>query len=67
MKHRSVRHYGYEFKYSTNNVSPDEPLPEGVPNICKELCDRLIADGYMEEQPDQLTVNKYEPGQGEFL
>lgn len=65
MKNRQVRHYGYEFKYTTNNVDPEEPLDDSIPELCKQLCDRLIADGHMIEQPDQLTVNRYEPGQGE--
>ncbi|KAF6021374.1 ALKBH8 [Bugula neritina] len=64
MKNRQVRHYGYEFKYTTNNVDPEEPLDDSIPELCKQLCDRLIADGHMIEQPDQLTVNRYEPGQG---
>lgn len=66
MKNRSVKHYGYEFKYSTNNVDPEQPLKDAIPDVCNELCDRLITDGHMTEQPDQLTVNKYEPGQGKY-
>ena len=64
LKHRSVKHFGYEFKYTTNNVSPDEPLEEGIPSVCGQLLERLKADGLIEEDPDQLTVNKYKPGQG---
>lgn len=64
MKHRSVKHFGYEFKYTTNNVSQDEPLNEGIPSECGQLLERLISDRYVEEMPDQLTVNKYDPGQG---
>ncbi|XP_067944033.1 alkylated DNA repair protein alkB homolog 8-like [Watersipora subatra] len=64
MKHRSVKHYGYEFKYSTNNVDPNDPLANQIPDECKQLTDRLIKDGYLTDPPDQLTVNKYEPGQG---
>lgn len=64
MKHRSVKHFGYEFRYSDNNVDPDCPLEEGIPHQCDDLIQRLIADGYLTERPDQLTVNKYQPGQG---
>ncbi|KAG5882107.1 hypothetical protein JTB14_016870 [Gonioctena quinquepunctata] len=31
MKHRQVKHYGYEFRYDINNVNKDKPLEEGIP------------------------------------
>lgn len=66
LKHRSVKHFGYEFKYTNNNVDPECPLDEKIPSECDELIDKLIQLGYLTERPDQLTVNKYEPGQGNF-
>lgn len=66
MKHRSVRHFGYEFKYTTNNVDPDSPLQGGIPLEYDAFIMKLVHDGYLPatRRPDQLTVNKYEPGQG---
>lgn len=29
LKHRRVKHYGYEFRYDNNNVDKDKPLPHG--------------------------------------
>lgn len=30
MKHRRVKHYGFEFRYDNNNVDKDKPLPAGM-------------------------------------
>jgi len=59
-----VKHYGYEFKYSINNVDPDEPLEAGIPADFCPLLARLREDGVIGHTPDQLTVNQYQPGQG---
>ena len=64
LKHRQVKHYGYEFLYGTNNVNLDHPLKCGIPSECDNIIDQLISDGHVNTKPDQLTVNKYEPGQG---
>ncbi|KAB0798894.1 hypothetical protein PPYR_06774 [Photinus pyralis] len=65
LKHRQVMHYGYEFRYDNNNVDKDKPLPGGVPEKCDFLWARLKERGYSDHfQPDQLTINKYQPGQG---
>lgn len=29
LKHRRVKHFGYEFRYDNNNVDKDKPLPGG--------------------------------------
>ena len=64
LKHRRVKHYGYEFKYDINNVDPDNPLPDGIPDVYKSLLDKLLDSGVVKHYPDQLTVNQYQPGQG---
>ena len=64
LKHRRVKHYGYEFLYDTNNVDLDCPLNCGIPAVCDSLIDQLISDGHLTAKPDQLTVNSYQPGQG---
>lgn len=66
MKHRQVKHFGYEFRYDNNNVDKDSPLQEAIPEQCNFLWPRLKErlpniDGF---QPDQLTVNCYKPSQG---
>ncbi|XP_074651671.1 tRNA (carboxymethyluridine(34)-5-O)-methyltransferase alkbh8-like [Tubulanus polymorphus] len=64
MKHRRVKHFGYEFIYGKNNIDKDHPLPDGIPSECDELIDRLLALGCIKNRPNQLTINQYTPGQG---
>ena len=64
LRHRYVKHYGYEFLYATSNVDPDCPLPRGLPAICRPLLKRMKEGGLVAEEPDQLTVNHYQPGAG---
>lgn len=67
LKHRQVKHFGYEFLYTTNNVDVNKPLQKKVPEQCDLLWRRLRErqmDCIPNTPPDQLTVNKYAPGQG---
>ncbi|XP_009584703.1 PREDICTED: alkylated DNA repair protein alkB homolog 8, partial [Fulmarus glacialis] len=64
LKHRRVKHFGYEFCYDNNNVDKDKPLPGGIPEICDLFLEKCLKQGYIKHKPDQLTVNQYEPGQG---
>ncbi|XP_052003424.1 alkylated DNA repair protein alkB homolog 8-like isoform X1 [Xyrauchen texanus] len=64
LKHRRVKHYGYEFRYDNNNVDKDKPLPGGLPVECDALLQKCLADGLISVLPDQLTVNQYQSGQG---
>ncbi|XP_063300987.1 alkylated DNA repair protein alkB homolog 8 isoform X1 [Pelobates fuscus] len=64
LKHRRVKHYGYEFRYDNNNVDKDQPLPGGLPGFCTSVVERCLQQGLIKHKPDQLTVNQYEPGQG---
>lgn len=70
LKHRQVKHFGYEFLYDTNGVDVNRPLERGIPAECDMLWERIAerSDYQMPwTKPDQLTVNKYEAGQGERL
>ncbi|XP_053963945.1 alkylated DNA repair protein alkB homolog 8 [Anastrepha ludens] len=71
LKHRRVKHFGYQFIYGENNVDISKPLNENIPKACDILWPRLKSEMVrlglptLEwEVPDQLTVNIYEPGQG---
>ncbi|XP_067631080.1 alkylated DNA repair protein alkB homolog 8 [Eurosta solidaginis] len=71
LKHRRVKHFGYEFIYGTNNVDASKPLKEQIPKVCDILWERLKTEmtklslpTWHWDAPDQLTVNIYEPGQG---
>ncbi|XP_035479485.2 alkylated DNA repair protein alkB homolog 8 [Scophthalmus maximus] len=64
LKHRRVKHYGFEFRYDNNNVDKDKPLTAGLPEECLPVLERCVRDGHINIMPDQLTVNQYESGQG---
>uniref|UniRef100_A0A6J0UDX7 tRNA (carboxymethyluridine(34)-5-O)-methyltransferase n=2 Tax=Pogona vitticeps TaxID=103695 RepID=A0A6J0UDX7_9SAUR len=64
LKHRRVKHFGYEFRYDNNNIDRDRPLPGGLPDICNTFLEKCLNMGYIKDSPDQLTINQYEPGQG---
>ncbi|XP_043976190.1 alkylated DNA repair protein alkB homolog 8 [Gambusia affinis] len=64
LKHRRVKHYGFEFRYDNNNVDKDKPLPAGLPEECLPVLRRCLQDGHINVLPDQLTVNQYATGQG---
>lgn len=64
LKNRQVKHFGFEFRYDINNVDKDSPLEEGVPLECDFLWKKLLEEHEINFQPDQLTVNYYQPGHG---
>ena len=65
LKHRQVKHYGYEFSYATNDIDPEAPREDRIPDLCQSLVtQRALAAGHTDVEPDQLTVNRYLPGQG---
>lgn len=63
LKHRAVVHFGHVFDYSTNSASEWKPA-DPIPSIINCIIDKLIADGYIKDRPDQITANVYEPGHG---
>ncbi|XP_040832817.1 alkylated DNA repair protein alkB homolog 8 [Ochotona curzoniae] len=64
LKHRRVKHFGYEFHYENNNVDKEKPLPGGLPDICDRFLEKWLKEGYIKHKPDQLTINQYQPGHG---
>lgn len=60
LKHRWVRHFGYEFRYGSNDIDFDNPLSEPVP----DYLDKMTDGGVFDKPPEQLTVNHYQSGQG---
>lgn len=39
----------------------------GLPDSCTTILAKCLKMGYINQKPDQLTVNQYEPGQGMYL
>ncbi|GFS77327.1 alkylated DNA repair protein alkB homolog 8 [Nephila pilipes] len=64
LKHRKVKHYGYEFIYGSNNIDKNKRLDEKIPDVCIPHLQRLVTLRYLSKIPDQLTVNHYLSGQG---
>lgn len=62
LRHRRVKHFGYEFLYGTNNVDKSNPLHDGIPSVCDVILERI--QQHVAFKPDQMTVNEYKPGQG---
>ncbi|XP_053978893.1 alkylated DNA repair protein alkB homolog 8 isoform X1 [Hylaeus volcanicus] len=62
LKHRKVKHFGYEFQYDSNTVDPHESISP-IPEIYKFL--QVLFKKYdVLYDYDQLTINRYLPGQG---
>lgn len=67
LKNRKVQHFGYEFLYGSNRVDPSCPLKDRqIPDACDRIWDGLKSKcpRFADFRPDQLTVNRYEPGNG---
>ncbi|XP_066140691.1 alkylated DNA repair protein alkB homolog 8 [Euwallacea fornicatus] len=66
MKNRQVKHYGFEFLYTINNVDKNKPLIEVVPTETNFLWSKLgkHKKEFENFKPNQLTINHYMPGQG---
>ncbi|KAG8193528.1 hypothetical protein JTE90_003739 [Oedothorax gibbosus] len=64
LKHRKVKHYGYEFVYGSNTIDRSQKLEEDIPDVCLPHLQKLVALGHLARIPDQLTVNHYLPGHG---
>jgi alkylated DNA repair dioxygenase AlkB len=60
---RRVQHYGYRYNYKSRRI--DLSMKVGnLPDWLNNLAQRLYAEGYFKEMPDQVIINEYEPGQG---
>lgn len=60
---RRVQHYGYRYDYKARKVTPDMYLGS-LPNWLNRIARQLHDDGLIEEVPDQVIINEYQPGQG---
>ena len=60
---RRVQHYGWRYDYRARRVGPQAklgPLPDWLTLEGGTLCDR----GFFDQEPDQIIINEYMPGQG---
>lgn len=67
LKKRTVQHFGYEFRYGTNDVDYCAPLSNKIPEYITPIVSKMLSVGAIPGEPDQLTVNQYSPGQGSYI
>lgn len=60
---RRVQHFGYRYDYRARTVTSDAYLGE-LPDWLAIFAERLVAEGYCKNLPDQVIANEYMPGQG---
>ena len=60
---RRVQHYGFRYDYKARQVSKESYLGE-MPFWLSLCCERLHKEGRCTNQPDQVIINEYLPGQG---
>ncbi|KAI4488319.1 hypothetical protein M0804_005167 [Polistes exclamans] len=63
LKQRKAKHFGYEFQYHSNDVNPNTPIIP-IPEECRFLQGRFKKHECGAYDYDQLTINRYLPGQG---
>ena len=60
---RRVQHYGYRYDYKARTI--DESMRvQPLPPFARWVGEQLLQLGVVNEMPDQLIVNEYQPGQG---
>ena len=60
---RRVQHYGWRYSYRTRKVDTSMHLGQ-LPTWAGEIAERLVAEGLLNELPDQAIVNEYRENQG---
>ncbi|XP_058807012.1 alkylated DNA repair protein alkB homolog 8 isoform X2 [Phymastichus coffea] len=63
LKNRKVKHFGYKFRYDNNLVDVDNPI-NPIPTSYKFLQSLFDKNDCGNIKYDQLTINRYLPGQG---
>ncbi|WP_371494213.1 alpha-ketoglutarate-dependent dioxygenase AlkB [Kitasatospora sp. NBC_00374] len=63
---RRVQHYGHAYDYGRRAVSAGASAAAAppLPRWAREHARRLVREGLMDQEADQVIVNEYRPGQG---
>ncbi|WP_354638287.1 alpha-ketoglutarate-dependent dioxygenase AlkB [Kitasatospora camelliae] len=62
---RRVQHYGHRYDYGRRSLASDRrDAAPPLPGWARETAARLVSDGLMEREAEQVIVNEYLPGQG---
>ena len=60
---RRTQHYGYVYDYTKKNVDKSMFLGP-LPTWLSAFAQKLVKDNIFENEPDQVIINEYLPGQG---
>jgi alkylated DNA repair dioxygenase AlkB len=60
---RRVQHYGYKYDYKAPSINREMRVRD-LPLFAVEIARRMLDLQLVDEMPDQLIVNEYQPGQG---
>ena len=60
---RKSRHFGYIYNYKTKTIGKDDYIGN-LPEWIKPYINRIYKKGYIDKYPDQITINRYLPGEG---
>ncbi len=60
---RRVQHYGYKYDYKKRSLDYSMFIGE-IPQWAKVVAGRIVEQGLMKKNPDQVIVNEYLSGQG---
>jgi len=64
LRQRLVRHFGYKFRYESNDVDLDNPNAPDIPQYMVKTFSKMMSWNIIHRKPEQLTMNCYIPGQG---
>ncbi|KRX03820.1 hypothetical protein PPERSA_04615 [Pseudocohnilembus persalinus] len=60
---RRTQHYGYKYDYTSKSINESQYLGK-LPDFCDFIIKRMLNEKIIDQEPDQLIINEYEPGQG---
>ena len=60
---RRVQHYGYKYNYKARAIDSSMQIGS-LPDWALEVAYKLHKENFINELPDQVIVNEYQPGQG---
>lgn len=62
---RRVQHYGHRYDYGRRSVTVSQrTAAPPLPAWARETAARLVGEGLMDREAEQVIVNEYQPGQG---
>ncbi|MFI0445850.1 alpha-ketoglutarate-dependent dioxygenase AlkB [Actinomadura sp. 6N118] len=62
---RRVQHYGHRYDYGRRSVAAASPtIAPPLPDWAQKMAARLVSEGLMDREADQVIINEYQPGQG---